>query len=51
MARFIDFTRGLFPGNCNKKGSIVGVGAVVTKDVESYSVVGRVAAKLIKKRN
>jgi len=32
------------------KGSIVGAGAVVTKDIEPYSIVGGVSAKLIKKR-
>lgn len=31
-------------------GSIVSAGAVVTKDVEPYSIVGGVPAKLIKKR-
>lgn len=33
-----------------KKGSIVGAGAIVTKNVESYSIEGGVPAKLIKKR-
>lgn len=33
------------------KGSIVAAGAVVTKDIEPYSIVGGVPAKLIKKRN
>lgn len=33
------------------KGSVVAAGAVVTKDIEPFSVVGGVPAKLIKKRN
>ncbi|MBO5313458.1 MAG: acyltransferase [Clostridia bacterium] len=32
------------------KGSVVAAGSIVTKDVEPYSVVGGVPAKLIKKR-
>lgn len=31
-------------------GSIIGAGAIVTKDVEPYSIMGGVPAKLIKKR-
>lgn len=38
------------PGITIGTGSIIGAGAVVTKDVEPYSVMGGVPAKLIKKR-
>ncbi|OFY62262.1 MAG: transferase [Bacteroidetes bacterium RIFCSPLOWO2_02_FULL_36_8] len=40
----------IMPGIKIGRGSIIGAGAVVTKDVEEYSVVGGVPAKLIKKR-
>ncbi|HOO26508.1 MAG TPA: DapH/DapD/GlmU-related protein [Clostridiales bacterium] len=38
------------PGITIGTGSIIGAGAVVTKDVEPYSVMGGVPAKLIRKR-
>lgn len=40
----------LMPGVRIGKGSIIAAGAVVTSDVEAYSVVGGVPARLIKKR-
>lgn len=40
----------IMPGVKIGKGSIIASGAVVTKDVEPYSVVGGVPAKLIRKR-
>jgi maltose O-acetyltransferase len=40
----------IMPGVRIGKGSIVGAGAVVTRDVEPYSIVGGVPAKLIRKR-
>ena len=41
----------VMPGIQIGKGSIIGAGAVVTKDVGQYSVIGGVPAKLIKKRS
>ena len=41
----------ILPGVRIGKGSIIAAGAVVTKSVEPYSIVGGVPAKLIKKRN
>ena len=40
----------ILPGVTIHKGAVVGAGAVVTKDVPSYAVVGGVPAKLIKFR-
>lgn len=40
----------IMPGVTIGEGSIVGAGAVVVKDVEPYSIVGGVPAKLIRKR-
>jgi len=40
----------ILPGVKIGIGSIIGVGSVVTKDVEPYSIVAGVPAKLIKKR-
>lgn len=40
----------ILPGVTINSHSIIAAGAVVTKDVEPYSVVGGVPAKLIKKR-
>ena len=41
----------IMPGITIGKGSIVGANAVVTRDVDRFSVVGGVPAKLIKKRD
>jgi len=41
----------ILPGVCIKKGAVVAAGAVVTKNVEPFTVVGGVPAKLIGKRN
>ncbi len=40
----------VLPGVTVGRGSIVGANAVVTKDVEPYTIVGGVPARLIKKR-
>ena len=41
----------IMPGVKIGKGSIIGAGAVVTKDIQPFSIVGGVPAKLIKKRS
>ena len=41
----------IMPGVSIGKGAIVGAGAVVTKNIKPYTIVGGVPAKLIKKRN
>ncbi|MEW6556602.1 MAG: acyltransferase [Elusimicrobiota bacterium] len=40
----------ILPGVKIGKGSVVGAGSVVTKDVSSYSIVAGVPAKLLRKR-
>ena len=40
----------ILPGVHIGKGSVIGAGSVVTKDIEAYSVVGGNPAKLIRKR-
>lgn len=40
----------ILPGVKIGRGSIIGAGAVVTKDVEEYSIVAGVPAKIVKKR-
>lgn len=47
---WIGFNAVLLPGVTIGQGSIVGAGAVVTKDVLPYSIVGGVPARLIRKR-
>lgn len=40
----------ILPGVTIKKGAVIGAGAVVTKDVQEYSIVGGVPAKPISER-
>ena len=41
----------ILPGVTIGKGAVIATGAVVTKDVESYAVVGGVPAQFIKNRS
>ena len=41
----------ILPGVTVGKGSVVGAGAIVTKDVPEYAIVGGNPAKVIKYRN
>ena len=47
---WIGFGAVILPGVTIGRGSIVGAGTVVSRDVEPYSIVGGVPARLIKKR-
>lgn len=47
---WIGYGAQIMPGVTLHKGCVVGAGAVVTKDVAEYTVVGGVPAKVIKKR-
>ena len=40
----------ILPGKKIGSGSIIGVGSIVTKDVDEYTVVGGNPAKIIKRR-
>lgn len=47
---WIGYGAQIMPGVTVHRGAVVGAGAVVTHDVESYAVVGGVPARLIKYR-